>query len=180
MLQMSSGRIKRLHLRFLRTAGLIFTLLVIVVHLPAAWAQIRNDHLIVPRLRVGPMTLGMAAAELTQIMGSPSSKRPGEVDVYNWRDVSATVTNDGLWTTQICTFDPLYITSDGLHVGSTDQSVTALLGEPKYSRVSNSWLGQSYSNLYWPGLMMSVHLKGFDVNHSVWKICVNHFSAMAE
>jgi hypothetical protein len=25
-----------------------------------------------------------------------------------------------------------------------------------------------------------VHLKGYDNNHSVWKICVNHFAAIAE
>lgn len=164
----------------LRAAGFILTLLIAMVHLPMVQAQTLNDHLIVPSKRIGPMTLGMSATELVQIMGSPSSKLPGDVDVYSWRDMSATVTKSGLWTTQICTSSPTYLTTQGLHVGSTDRSVVASLGNPNYSRVFNAWWGPSYSNLYWPGLMLSAHLKGFEVNHSIWKICVNHFAAIAE
>jgi hypothetical protein len=164
----------------LRAARLILTPLVIALHLPVARAQPRNDHSIIPWERIGPMTLGMSSTELIETMGSPSSKRPGEVDLYSWRDLTATVTKNGLWTTQICTFSPAYETAQGLHVGSTDFSVVASLGQPRYSRVFTAWWGPSYSNLYWPGLMISAHLKGFDVNHSVWKICVNHFAAIAE
>ena len=151
-----------------------------MVHLPMAQAQTLNDHLIVPSKRIGPMMLGMSATELVQIMGSPSSKLPEGVDLYSWRDMSATVTKSGLWTTQICTSNPTYLTAQGLHVGSTDRSVVASLGNPNYSRLFNAWWGPSYSNLYWPGLMVSAHLKGFEVNHSIWKICVNHFAAIAE
>ncbi len=126
------------------------------------------------------MSLGMSATELAQMMGRPVSRRPGEVDLYSWRDLTATVTKNGLWATQICTFSSTYMTVQGLHVGSTDLSVVAALGKPNYSRVFSAWWGPSYSNLYWPGLMISVHLKGYDNNHSVWKICVNHFAAIAE
>jgi hypothetical protein len=159
---------------------LILPLLVVALHSPSAQAQTLNDHLIVPRERIGPMSLGMSATELAQTMGSPSSRRPGEVDLYSWRDLTATVTKNGLWATQICTFNPTYVTAEGLHVGSTDVAVVGALGKPNYSRVFSAWWGPSYSNLYWPGLMMSVHLKGYDNNHSVWKICVNHFSAISE
>ncbi|MGC1252693.1 MAG: hypothetical protein WA889_17765 [Xanthobacteraceae bacterium] len=164
----------------IRAVRLILTLLAIAVHSSVARAQTLNDHLIVPRERIGPMTLGMSATELAQMMGSPSSRRPGEVDLYSWRDLTATVTKNGLWATQICTFNSAYLTVQGLHVGSTDVSVVAALGKPRYSRVFSAWWGPSYSNLYWPGLMISVHLKGCDNNHSVWKICVNHFAAIAE
>jgi hypothetical protein len=164
----------------LTACRLILTLLVVAVRSPIAQAQALNDHLIVPRQRIGPMTLGMSAIELAQTMGRPVSRRPGEVDLYSWRDLTATVTKNGLWTTQICTFSSAYETAQGLHVGSTDLSVVAALGKPNYSRVFTAWWGPSYSNLYWPGLMISVHLKGYDNNHSVWKICVNHFAAIAE
>jgi hypothetical protein len=30
------------------------------------------------------------------------------------------------------------------------------------------------------GLVISAHLKSYDVDHAVWKICVNHFAAIAE
>ncbi|MFZ3225754.1 MAG: hypothetical protein WA230_09605 [Xanthobacteraceae bacterium] len=136
--------------------------------------------MIVPWQRIGPMSVGMSAADLVHSMGPPVSRQPGEVVTYKWPDVSATVTEDGLWATQICTFDPADLTVEGVHVGSTDLSVTKLLGKPRYSRVSTAWWGPSFANLYWPGLMISAHLKGFEVNHAVWKICVNQFAALAE
>ena len=176
---MGSGRVIP-NVGSLRASRLILPLLAVALHSPIAQAQTPNDHLIVPRERIGPLTLGMSATELAQTMGSPSSRRPGEVDLYSWRDLTATVTKNGLWATQICTFNPTYVTAQGLHVGSTDVSVVGALGKPNYSRVFSAWWGPSYSNLYWPGLMMSVHLKGYDNNHSVWKICVNHFAAIAE
>jgi hypothetical protein len=67
----------------LRTFRLILPLLVVTLHSPIAQAQTPNDHLIVPRERIGPLTLGMSAAELAQTMGNPSSRRPGEVDLYS-------------------------------------------------------------------------------------------------
>lgn len=177
---MRSRRIVRADLDLPRSVSLILAMVIVAVPLRGAHSQTRNDHLIVPWVRIGPMTLGMTAAELVQIRGQPFNKRPGEVEVYNWHDLTATVTKDGLWTTEICTFSPTDITAEGVHVGSTDLSVTTLLGPPRYSRVFTAWWGPSYANLYWPGLMISAHLKGYEVNHSVWKICVNHFAAIAE
>ncbi len=58
----------------------------------------QSDHLIVPWRRISPVALGMTTDELIRTMGEPVSKWPGVVDVYNWRDLSATVTKDGLWT----------------------------------------------------------------------------------
>ena len=93
----------------------------------------------------------MSATELAQTMGSPSSRRPGEVDLYSWRDLSATVTKNGLWATQICTFNPTYMTVQGLHVGSTDVAVVAALGKPNYSRVFTAWWGPSIRVSIGPG-----------------------------
>jgi hypothetical protein len=162
---------------------LISTLLFAVVQANGARAQVpaANDHLIVPAKRIGAAVLGMTIDELIRVVGQPTSKWPGIVDVYNWRDdLSAMVTKNGLWTTQLCTFSASYATQEGVHPGSTEESLTALLGQPKYSRVFNGWWSLSYSNFYWPGLMASVHLKGYPKNHAVWKICVNHFSGDAQ
>lgn len=162
--------------------GLVLALLAAAALSPAAQAEIpvSNDHLIVPWKRIGPVALGMTTGELIRVMGEPVSKWPGVVDVYNWHDVSATVTKDGLWATQICTLNPAYATAEGVHPGSTDDALTALLGRPKYSRMFHGWWRFTYTNLYWPGLMVSVHLRGFATNRAVWKICVNHFSGHAE
>jgi hypothetical protein len=177
---MSSGEMNPVIVSFVRPGRLIATVLAVVLHCTFAQAQTPNDHLIVPWQRIGPMSVGMSAADLVHSMGPPASRQPGEVVTYKWPDVSATVTEDGLWATQICTFDPADVTVEGVHVGSTDLSVTKLLGKPRYSRVSTAWWGPSFANLYWPGLMISAHLKGFEVNHAVWKICVNQFAALAE
>ncbi len=157
---------------FVVAAGLSFGAL--------AQAPAHNDHLIVPWKRIGPIEVGMTVADMTEAMGEPVSKWPGRVDTYNWRDVSATIPKDSSWATQICTLDPAYATAEGVHPGSTDDSVEALLGKAKYTRIFRGWWRFTYTNLYWPGLMVSVHLKGFANNHAVWKICVNHFSGHAE
>jgi hypothetical protein len=166
-----------------RRVGLALVLLVATTLSAHAQAQAptQNDHLIVPWERIGPLALGMTVPELISIMGEPTSTSRGPldrgVDVYTWKnDLSATFTKHGLYVTQICTFSPAYATAEGVHPGSTDLSVTALMGEPQNSRVFSAWWGLSYTNLYWPGLMLSIHLKGFDTNHVVWKVCVNRFA----
>ncbi len=140
-----------------------------------------NDHLIVPWKRIGPLALGMTADELVRIMGAPTGTNCGAldrgVDVYTWKnDLSATFTKGGLYVTQVCAFSPAYATAQGVRPGSTDLSVAAAMGQPQNSRVFSAWWGLSYTNLYWPGLMVSIHLKGYDPNHVVWKVCVNQFA----
>lgn len=135
--------------------------------------------MIVPWKRIGPIALGMNAAQLVQAMGNPRSITPGTVEVYNWDDLSATITKDKLWVTQICTFSPDYTTAEGIHVGSMDSSVVALLEPPRYSRTFNGFWRFKYTDMYWPGMMISVHLKGYAVNHVVWRICVNHSAAIS-
>ena len=145
-----------------------------------AQAQTPNDYLIVPRHRIGAVPLGASAAELTAALGEPQSIWPGDVHIYNWDGLSATVTKNGAYTTQICTTSPSYGTAQGLHPGSTDQAVTDLMGPPRYARVFTAWWRMSYTDLYWPGLTVSVHLKGFESNNRVWKICVNQSAAIPE
>jgi hypothetical protein len=145
-----------------------------------AQAQTDNDHLIVPRQRIGAVALDETAAELIGKLGEPDSVWPGSVKFYNWDGLSATVTKDGSYATQICATSPLYAAAQGVHPGSTDRSVTDLLGPPRYARVFTAWWALSYTDLYWPGLTVSIHLKGFEANNQVWKICVNHSAAIPD
>lgn len=62
-------------------------------------AQAQNDHLIVPWERIGPLELGMTAADLLSILGAPTQISRGPVDgisIYNWKsDISVYIKTDG-------------------------------------------------------------------------------------
>ena len=179
-LKESGGRLRRTMMVIISMRlRVVFAVLVAVVSSLSdqAHSQAQNDHLIVPWERIGPITLNMTVAELFHAMGNPTNRRPVRgVEVYNWNnELSATVANDSSYITQICTFSPDYATGQGVHPGSTDLSVATLLGHPQNSRLFRAWWRYSYTNLYWPGLMVSVHLEGFEnTDHLVWEICVNH------
>ena len=87
---------------------------------------------------------------------------------------------DGSYVTQICALDPTYATANGVRPGATDLSVTSLLGQPKSSRVYRGWWKLSYTNLFWPGLMVSIPLVGFEKNNWVRLVCVNHNDAISD
>jgi hypothetical protein len=164
-----------------RPVGLVLALLFAVTLLLCEQAQAQNDRLIVPWKRVGPVELGMTAADLFRILGDPTQtiREPPDRDVtvYEWNnDLSVYVKKDGSYVTQICARSLVYATAEGVHPGSTELSVTALLGEPRNLKVYRGWWKLSYANLYWPGLMISMPLTGFDPNHVVWAVCVNQFS----
>ena len=141
----------------------------------------QNDHMIVPWRRIGAIELGMSAADLQRIMGEPTQKSRGAfVSVYNWgNDLSVFIKADGSSVTQICALNPIYTTAEGVHPGERDDAAIALLGQPYSSRVYRGWWKLSYTNLYWPGLTLSVPLIGFETNHFVRTVCVNHNSAIA-
>jgi hypothetical protein len=142
------------------------------------WAQAQNDHLIVPWERIGPVTLGMSQAQLFAVMGDPTRMNggpPDGVNVFIWRDeLSVTVKKNGAYVTQICALSPAYTTVQGARPGATDRALTALLGEPQNSHVYSTWWKQSYTRLFWGGLMVNVPLTGFSTVHVVREICVNH------
>src|SRR5580692_4587067 len=79
-------------------------------------AQAQNDHLIVPWQRIGPIELGMTAADLIRILGEPTQTSrgpPGGISVYSWKnDLSVYIKMDGSYVTQICALDPAYATTN--------------------------------------------------------------------
>ena len=135
-----------------------------------------NDHLIMPWQRVGPITLGMSAEDAIRVLGQPTqSNRARSTTTYYWKDdLSVTALTDSSYVTQICALSPDYATAQGLRPGMPDASVSALIGEPESSHVYHAWWTHSYIKLFWGGLMVNVPLTGFDNNHSVQSVCVNH------
>ena len=167
-----------------RRLGLVLAFLVISALAYREQALAQSDRLIVPWERIGPIELGMTATDLTRIKGDPTqtSRGPtGGISVYTWKnDLSVYIKSDGSYVTQICALDPAYATATGVHSGMSDVSVTGLLGQPKSSRVYRGWWRLSYTNLFWPGLMVSIPLTGFDKNNFARAVCVNHNDAIAE
>jgi hypothetical protein len=135
-----------------------------------------NDHLIMPWQRVGPITLAMSAEDVIRVLGQPTqSNRARSTTTFYWKDdLSVTALTDSSYVTQICALSPDYATTQGLRPGMPDSSVSALMGEPESSHVYRAWWTHSYIKLFWGGLLVNVSLTGFDNNHSVQSVCVNH------
>lgn len=165
-----------------RRVGLVLTLLVATALSLCERAEAQNDHLIVPWERIGPIALGMTAVDINRILGEPTQTMQGPfISVYNWKDdLSVFIKKDGSFVTQICALNPAYATAQGVHPGSTELSLTALLGQPRSSTLHSRWTLRSYIDLFWPGMMIRVPLTGFDTNHFVRMVCVNHRDAMPQ
>jgi hypothetical protein len=163
-----------------RRSGLVTALAVAVTcsFCQPAPAQAANDHLIVPWLRIGPIALGMSGDDVMRIMGEPTKTMggpPDGVNLYLWKDdLSVTVKKNGSYVTQICALSPAYATAQGVRPGLPEHAVTDLLGQPQNSRVRNAWWRFSYTDLFWGGLMITIPLTGYETNHSVRAVCVNH------
>ena len=103
------------------------------------------------------------------------SNRARSIATYYWKDdLSLTALTDDSYVTQICALSPDYVTAQGLRPGMPDTSVSALMGEPQSSHIYHCWWKLSYAKLFLGGLMVNVPLTGFDNNHSVQSVCVNH------
>jgi hypothetical protein len=156
--------------------SILLLLVCIVALLCPDLALAENDHLISPWRRIGPITLGMSAEDAIRLLGEPTQKNPGVyVSTYYWKDnLSVTAETESSYVTQICALSPDYATAQGLRPGMPDTSITALMGEAQSSRVYHDWWKLSYIKLFWGGLMVSVPLTGFDNDHLVQTVCVNH------
>jgi len=154
----------------------VLSLLVIAALLLPLPVQADNDHLIVPWRRVGPIALGMTAADVIRILGEPTQKNGGPVvTTYHWQDeLSVTVKTDTLYVTQICAVSADYATAQGLRPGLPETAVTQLMGDPQNSRLYRGWWKMSYTNLFWGGLTVSIPQTGFNANHAIRSICVNN------
>ena len=118
----------------------------------------------------------MSAGDAIRALGQPTqSNRARSTTTYYWKnDLSLTALIDNSYVTQICALSPDYATAQGLRPGMPDTSVSVLMGEPQSSHVYHGWWTLSYIKLFWGGLTVYVLLTGFDNNHSVQSVCVNH------
>ena len=159
-----------------KSANCVLSLLAAAALLLPVTVRAENDHLIVPWRRIGPISLGMTAADVIRILGEPTQKNGGPVvTVYHWQnELSVTVRTDTLSVTQVCAVSPDYATAKGLRPGLSEDAVAQLMGEPQNSRLYRGWWKMSYSNLSWGGLLISIPQTGFNTNHSIRSICVNY------
>jgi hypothetical protein len=151
---------------------------VLIAALPqgALRAEDSNDHLIVPWHRVGQVSLDMTVGQVIKLLGEPTQKNSGPVvTLYYWRnELEITVSNETSFISQICALSSDYTTTQGLRPGLPEAALTQIMGGAENFRLYRGWWTKTYTNFYWGGLMVSVPQTGFDINHSIHSICVNH------
>lgn len=99
---------------------------------PAA-AQTHNDNLIVPGVRIGPVSLGMSEANLYKTLGDPTSTQinnAAQVINYNYPGLGVSVDRVAHKVTQVTSLDQKYSTAEGIKVGSSGLAVSAKIGIP--------------------------------------------------
>jgi hypothetical protein len=156
-----------------RQCRLAFGLIVIALAAttPAAGQGSNNDHLIVPGRRIGPIALGMSAADVLRIKGDPipgRSMRGTTKSQYTWSDLHVLFEPgrvNGVET--VCALSPEYRTSQGIHVGSSDLAVMAGLGQPV--KISRSTQIRGFVQLDW-GDALIIHQQ----DTVVTAICMKH------
>jgi len=135
----------------LRYLGVILLLLTTAMA-PAAASQ---DFLVVPGVRLGPISLGMSLHELEDSLGSPDDHIAG--NVYRWQQhfsgAPLIVILDGKRRVSKIKiyWDTFYQTSDGLHVGMLEGDIYATLGAPRTMR---KW--SHFKALYYRGISFTV------------------------
>jgi hypothetical protein len=115
--------------------GLLLALAALFVGLQSTTAAAKNDNLIVPGVRIGPVSLGMSDADLYKMLGDPTQTMTEGVDMgraiqYVFPKLSIVVSKATHRVTQVTTLDPGYSTADGIKVGSSGLAVSTKLGIP--------------------------------------------------
>ena len=115
--------------------GLLFALAALFVGLQSTTAAAKNDNLIVPGVRIGPVSLGMSDADAYKLLGDPIRTMTEGVDMgraiqYDFPKLSIVVSRSTHRITQVTTLDTGYATADGIRVGSSGLAVSTKLGIP--------------------------------------------------
>ena len=90
-------------------------------------AQAQNDNLIVPGVRVGPVTLGMTDADLYKMLGEPAQTMVtsnGARIHYVYSSLNVGVDRDSHIVVAVETHDPAYATAGGIKFGSSSLALT--------------------------------------------------------
>jgi hypothetical protein len=106
-----------------------------------------RDNLIVSGQRIGPISLGMTAAQLLQALGEPdrvdnytagADRRMMQTLWFGSFEVHMPTLNPQR-VTSVRTTDGRYATAQGLRVGSSTLSFSGSLGAPGMIRAQNDW-----------------------------------------
>jgi hypothetical protein len=119
----------------MKYSGLVFALAALFVGLQSTTAAAKNDTLIVPGVRIGPVNLGMSDADVYGLLGDPTQTMTEGVDMgraiaYVFPKLTVVVSKATHKVTQVTTLDPGYATADGIKVGSSGLAVSTKLGIP--------------------------------------------------
>lgn len=118
--------------------------------LPTPPAEPIHDHLIVPGVRAGPISLGMTAADLYRAMGEPLKSEgiwQGAATEFTYPGLTARVSTNLQRINYIYVTSPEYATRTGVRVGISDLAVRASNGSPTtYSAVTQEISGMCYAN----------------------------------
>jgi hypothetical protein len=98
---------------------------------PAMPAPAPRDTMIVPGKRVGPIALGMTAADLAGAASTaPQTLQQGKDTVYSWGDIVAQISDGAPGVDVITVNDPRYETANHIRVGLAALAAMAVLGQP--------------------------------------------------
>jgi hypothetical protein len=98
---------------------------------PAPAAAPVRDMLIVPGERVGPIALGMKAAELDQAVGIPGQVlQQGKDTTYSWGNIVAQISDGSPGVDLITVNDQRYETAGHVRVGLASLALPVVLGQP--------------------------------------------------
>src|SRR6185437_3698196 len=120
----------------------------IVLAVSANAAAPVQDTQIVAGERVGPVALGMSAAELAQAVGSPGDpQHQGSATIYSWGQVVAEIADGSSGVNLITVNDSRYETANHIRVGLAGLAVTAVLGPPASTSTQQGLIALVYDGL---------------------------------
>lgn len=115
--------------------------LCLLAHADVRAAEAQDDHLIVPRERVGAVRLGMSAGDLYQAMGEPCANNwyesEGGGKAYAYCDTAGQqvlliyVAKASEAVVKIEVQSSAYRTVEGIGLGTSDLAIRAKLGKPQ-------------------------------------------------
>jgi hypothetical protein len=109
--------------------SLLSALLMTIASQSAVMAAPASDNLIVPGERVGPIVLGMTAAQLTGALGTGEVQHQGSTTVYSWGLIVAEIGDNSQSVETITVNDPRYDTPGHVHVGLAALAAVSVLGQ---------------------------------------------------
>src|ERR1700730_6859535 len=119
----------------MKYSGLLFALAALFVGLQSTTVAAKDGNLIVPGVRIGPISLGMSDADVYKILGDPTQTMTEGVDMgraiqYVFPKLTVVVSRATHKVTSVITLDPGYSTAEGIKVGSSGLAVSTKLGIP--------------------------------------------------